>query len=1545
VTSAFDPAVERAILERAAANRQIAQVAESEFDDVAIDALESLAVAFPWLDASTFDALASSGIDSSDTGARRVAGAALAEGMQLGTFTGRPMTKGESLRAALGADGYREYKEMEEAGVRDPLRVLRARSRRAQRSASGSPTSQGGDTASVMGPVLNREPRVDPLTVNLGGMEPINELTDPDNTVGLRLDSQLSQGFDIWKRGAGFLHDKAGDALGAIGLGGGDPIFEQGIKPTVRGAMTVLDLGPQSTQAVGTVVHDAWVNDGWLAGMEAAANIYFARYGLAPDPDVAAEVMSLTDAGVVLEDAIGDIRKGELPRVDLGQGYFTDPESAVAQQRLANSLEFQLVDDQPFSIGRFASTQVFEPGTKQYGITAGLIDLANEIVGPGALAMDGVILQGIRGRRTIDVSRAGDYLNSEEGLQVIEALTDSTDFTYVDKALGGSADPMAVAQIVDANDLDDVAKILKEQLGIEVTELPRLPRFQPQIDWAQDHVPSLRRQAAYVPESSLSITDARQRVDTARRILINSNASAADVSEFTYRFAATNNPAMLKQVAIDMTESIAMRAAEAEGVSDLAKASNAVQYIATVWHRGVQDQTAYWVRELTDPNGTAGFQHMDFWHDIKDGAAKPSPQVYAETLSNNIPMPTARELREMFGNPIFQGWMKAGGRFVQGPADLVLGAVMSAWKATRLLRVAWPVKVLTEGQLRLAFSGYSSLGNHPLDYILHAIGESRRGARGATDITGQYLSASEAMQRAMFSSRDVSRIGEAQRYAFIEGFEPIFKVTPAGAPTDTRLYARHWADQAYRLLTSPEVAMFLRADNFQEASETFWKNMPGVRATLQQGRNANVRDIVNSRADADAFLRQNVEQRIQDLTGGNVELLDVLRTGSLDGYRIADRAGSINRRFLDAVESRIDDLPDMVVGRRVTRSARHDNAADGAVNFMFEWLMTKPSNIMDRSPLFRQQYWRSLERLARSVDPNQAGDLIDNLAKANLSKSQTESITRNLNESNFDRLPTGNQRILTGEEADAVAKAEALHAVKMRLYDLSERNQFFDVTRNIFPFGDAFFEVVSRWIAIMAENPNRLNKAEALLDYAGGYFQENQWGDEVFVYPGSGSLLSGVSGLNMVLEGQTSSLSMFSEMHPGFGPVPQLLASAFLPDEPEFDPVKDFISAGYGLPPNIFDDPVGTAADVMIPPWVSRLVEFSAGRGLTPEEHRIFENHVMEIMNHMIAHDPEWSLETLDSDERNNALVQEARRRAQYTAFIRMAVSFLLPGAPSYQFNTDITGEEMRTWMVQEEYRRLQEEFGVAEAPGEFIDRYGFDAAALINPKSRDLTNGGGTPLHQEGIDWVRENRFAEIEYPQVYGYFAPPPAEEDDLVYSVYVGTFADDPERQALNPRMSLEILQDNTARIVYEMRKEEVLENFDGELTVEAQEYLRGVRDQLKDQFPGYLGVVGRGESVSPEDQIAQLIEAVGDERLKDNPMIEPLTAYLEARQFAVDNAVGAGFEVGGGYDVQLRAWLYETGTIIAEQVPEFAEVWERVLYREFRSAHEQDLEGEN
>lgn len=1483
----FDPSLEQQILEESEALNVVREGARVEFTPERLAELERVVTDFPWLPGDAADGIVAAGLRAGDPETRLLAGAAFAEAQELGLAGMPPRTpqQEKELVRELKASTQAEFVAQELPRVasesRSPGLVGRVQ------SAAGSVAGAGMDAL----------------------------------------------------------------AFGASVLGAreGQWDYEQVIKPAARGAFTIMEAPVQFTHGYVSALHDSVVEEGWASTLFdtsgpsgfnlAVPGGALGQFGAAP--------LGQTDLGAFTAEAL---ETGELP--DLGKGFFADPESQVGQRRQTERMQFQQIGGEAFTIGRFLADQVSEPGTRPYAILSGLTDLSLELTGPGA-TFDHMFLAG-RARRTIDPENAQAWLNSSDGGDVMEALAGSSSFDRIDRALGYQASPETVQQIVESSDASEIASLIRPELGIEVTSAPKAPRFDFVRDELRTQLPSVARFFDMVPENTLSITDSRRRVDAARGYLKNSKATPDEVDYFLSRMATASGPTQVRLIAQDMVEYTALRAYEdtlPKGTkivdrSDVARTlenrgllgkmgpeHEAIRRISRLWSRDSEQTRAFWLRELEDGSGAID---ADFW-----GEGKASPQAIAELLSDNVPLPDFRDMREMFASPAFEAFMKVpGSGYVHKGADLLAENLMNVWKAGRLLRIAWPLKVLPEGQLRLAMFGFSGLFNSPLDYLAYA---TKRGGRGSKDVFGSWMSASDEMQQAMFQTADVTRIGAAQQRIYADSWQRYHN--PARHQTSAyshEEFARHYADTLNRLSAGGEFQMYLRAGSFDEASETFWNQMPGARQNLQAGRPSDTRNIVDIREDADAYLRENVVARIEEMTGGDPELLEMFRTRKLDGHDLVKKGQTkINPKFVEALAARTDRLPGVIAGRTAI-SAEKQLKSNGFVDRMFSFLMSTPSNKLDRSPLFKQQYWRSIERLALQLDPADAIELMRGADAANLSRRQRGAIA-----SRASRTPPDSGRVLTLEEADLLAKSDGLKTVQDVLYDAAQRNQFFDINRHVFPFGDAFYEVLSRWARIFRDNPNRIRKVEAVEEHVGGVFSENQYGDETFNIPMSQQLLSLVGVDRLSMRGYKSGLSIASEMWPGYGPVVQVPAAMVLPDDESFQDLREHLSSGFGLPPNLLEDPAGVLADTLVPPWIKRLVQATTGTGLTIEDRRVFANLVGDIAMSKIADDPNWQIAM--NDETMAALLDESRRDAQIAFALRTVTTFAIPGAPTFEMTTDVTGETLAMWAVEEEYRRLSDEMGPNAAAVEFVSRYGADAMAIHSPASRDLTSGGGMPVHRAGVNWVRENDFVRGAYPEVYGFFAPPSSDDsDDFVYDVYASRFTGsngsvDPESQHLTPAQRVGLLQDFRARQIYADARESVLALNGGKATVEVQEYLRSVRTELEEQYPGYRGVPGVGERVSAEDQVAQLQDAANDPRLQDNPLTAQLDLYFQARDYASSLADGAGFQTGKG-DAYLRTYVYDVGSALAEDDPQFAEVWERALYREFRSQHEADSRGE-
>jgi len=73
-------------------------------------------------------------------------------------------------------------------------------------------------------------------------------------------------------------------------------------------------------------------------------------------------------------------------------------------------------------------------------------------------------------------------------------------------------------------------------------------------------------------------------------------------------------------------------------------------------------------------------------------------------------------------------------------------------------------------------------------------------------------------------------------------------------------------------------------------------------------------------------------------------------------------------------------------------------------------------------------------------------------------------------------LPDTPNQLMSIAEVDRIAKSAALTTTQELLYDLSKRSNFSDMMRNIFPFAEAWFEIVSTWSRLIQGNPAVLQR-------------------------------------------------------------------------------------------------------------------------------------------------------------------------------------------------------------------------------------------------------------------------------------------------------------------------------------------------------------------------------------------------------------------------------------------------------------------------------------
>lgn len=543
---------------------------------------------------------------------------------------------------------------------------------------------------------------------------------------------------------------------------------------------------------------------------------------------------------------------------------------------------------------------------------------------------------------------------------------------------------------------------------------------------------------------------------------------------------------------------------------------------------------------------------------------------------------------------------------------------------------------------------------------------------------------------------------------------------------------------------------------------------------------------------------------------------------------------------------------------------------------------------------------------------------------------------------------------------DELAKGRALEHTKGLLYDLADRNQFFDTFRLVFPFGEAWKEMVTTWGGLLRQNPKLPLTAKRVLE-AGrnpqvgelvgapegqGAFYTNEYGEEVFTYPLSAQAFALLDLPETPMTGRLAGLSLMTEVLPGVGPVMQLPLAVLIPDHPAFDGLNHFLFP-FGRPDSPRDVGASFALEMM-PPWFRTMVSTGFARGgITAEGQRQYANEVMSVIRHRVSTGEYQIAGNPNSAAEVTRLVEDAKREAAMMTFIRGMAQFVAPSSPMFEWYIDAPdGRKLPMLSLVADYREMQEE-DYATATERFLQKYGDNAFLLMQNKSQSISPGIVAPTEAANA-WLRENMWAQAEFPVTYGFFAPQGGEFNGDAYQRQLEL----QERKPLTPEQFVRAGNDLIGKSIYYAEREAMLEQARAQgrttLDSEQQAYMRDLDEWLRTNYEGYGDEAGKLGRASPEEMIDELGRAANDDRLKTTPMAASIREYLAerdwVRQESKANLTSVNSYQSAASGAEYRQYLEQYALSIIEENPDFALVWERVFRAELSEGLSKDTQGE-
>lgn len=681
-------------------------------------------------------------------------------------------------------------------------------------------------------------------------------------------------------------------------------------------------------------------------------------------------------------------------------------------------------------------------------------------------------------------------------------------------------------------------------------------------------------------------------------------------------------------------------------------------------------------------------------------------------------------------------------------------------------------------------------------------------------------------------------------------------------------------------------------------------------------------------------------QHVKAATGDIADLRQALVTGRINGRPIASASKKTAGRSVptETLKARvaefIDDphAPQSMPFEALARNApagmfgKAEEARQAAMNAFFGNLYGAVSDTLARHPVFKKSYSRWVDEHVGWLSQEARDAALTRAEKWGLSKREINSLKSRMN-----AMPVGQ---LTADDADMWAKGVALDEANKLLFDASQKSQFFDITRIIFPFGEAWKEVSTRWAKLLTTQPNNIRRAQQVVtgargadvdgDGKGFFHPDPVTGEEMFAFGIDGPLLDylGVDGIHF--EGSVKGLTMGTQTSPGLGHFAQFPLSAVV----EYLPNEDFIRDVF-LPFGTTETSAGGLVGGFVPRWLDKAIQtYNAD----PRKDEDFARAMGEMIKVLAA-----SGDYGNNRDEKARLMRDAISKAKIVTGMSAMFSAFAPSAPQAKYTANTKKGDVVAGELTNAYYKFteQEDKGEIDSAIEaFMDTYGEGAFAYLISKT--TSNVGGQKASSEYGAWENDHGGFIDKYPEIAGYFGPP---DEGIDFAVFGGQ----QDRGRRESRPAKDILNDRDQLIgswMWRASRDKEGPN----PGPNARKFLAAEKAWIREQYPAWnpsyfpAGVV--------EGRIEALADAAEDKAVRDTPVAAAIREYMAERAWVSSEVIarGLGTDANSFAKVKkarrLRDYLRDMAASIIADQPAFKRVWEQVLEPEL----DDDLERE-
>lgn len=1318
---------------------------------------------------------------------------------------------------------------------------------------------------------------------------------------------------------------------------------------------------------------------------------------------------SQSDLGIIA----GKIAKGQ--EVDIGTGFFVDPESAVARERRAREAERGQIGGHNVTIGRILASTVTDPNSKPFQIISGLVDGAAAVYAdPTALGLGKVskAQDAAKGFKAADeIEAAGAFKGirhyfdpptfqqwANKNTKLLDKFAETSDAYDIAKLTNFKLPVRLTSDLANTTDPGEIRALLDDAVNsghiTARTNITGTKMQRAKHGWDEAHRklnphynPRTLRMAKMMPQQTLDLENPEQVATNILRALENAHATEDDIRGVYNLVAGAQTRNGLRDAIMESQTRVG-GLLEYYGVRDPEVRSFLTRINQSTYNedlRGLIDEVGSDVPtwETMAVNGQQvnvtgphlPLEHIGRYMNLPDQrAVRRLTSRYSSIFAKGTDIPVLPRLKIRKGEEIVTKNIEMVGqpRLPIAAADWIMSEFI---KPSWLMRLAWPIRVVGEEQLRMAGAGLDSAVKHPLSYIATVIGgEQNRltrmldrmtpGIKGKmeTGPAGELLSETEALNAVTYRAHSawLDQPGVVRT-----NIPTIYHKNSVHELAD---YRSSWAHELALLHHDP-VSHFVSNNAFEDAVEWMFSGAGNkYRRELMEAHPGNL----ETRAQVAKYL-QTVTDRISRMTANHPDLIDIVKTGKWSKFKDGDEVVSsifrekpgINPEFTHHLRGYEDVGPDKMKGVATSASHRGQDFMDmkrQVVDRMFSVLMGTPTSTLSRAPAFKQFMWRRVAELLPYADDATRKTILANAKKAGLNKRQMKNleVAAKKGKRAADDVSEEFAGTLNTDEIDLLAKGYAVDDTKELLYDLSERSQITDIMRILVPFGEAWKEVLTRWAKLATiRGPGGIplpgkavRRAQQTIQGARGsdfgnlmgagidpvtgkdrgFFFENEFGEEVYVYPGSQFATSSLTGIPVPLTGRVQGLNMFGNILPSIGPAAQIPVAWFLQDKPQYDWWREqllpFGGPGAEETADIF------AMREYLPSFAKTALDWVTEGG---EDDRLYASNIMYVSTYLYS-TGEYG-DTVDEQQR---LMEDAKEAARDLYKVRALGQFILPSSPTFEWITKTeNGDLINTRILAQEFYELQQE-DYDTAVEKFMEMYGPDSIGAIVPHSRNVISAVPTSL--EGAQWVAKHPSIKKRFDLVYGFFAP----EGEFHMPTYARNYMTG-EREAITPKQWRNMMDTMLGNYHYQRAKKMLGEDANSP-NRDQQTWLYNQRRSILEAYPNWDNNTGLAQRPENEQMIRQLYEAAKNPTIKKTNAGKGLIEYLGYRDKAMAQAIGPdpdnpiyrSFKTANDL-APTRTWLISHASRIIERYPEFEKLWDVVFSREMEDAVIEDKDA--